>query len=104
MNLAELQRRLIAAARIHPPSDRVPLAFERRIMALVLTCPAADQWAAWAHALWRGAVACLAVVLVVGTVAFFHSPIHPASPTGDLSQAFENTMLASVSQDADTAW
>ena len=33
MNLAELERKLIAAARANPPSDRVPYAFEKRIMA-----------------------------------------------------------------------
>ena len=29
MNLAELERKLIAAARANPPSDRVPYAFEK---------------------------------------------------------------------------
>ena len=33
MNLAELETKLIAAARCHPPGDRVPYAFEQRVMA-----------------------------------------------------------------------
>ena len=31
MNLEPLQKKLLAAARAHPPSDRVPYAFEQRI-------------------------------------------------------------------------
>ena len=39
MNLAELERKLIAAARANPPSDRVPYAFEKRIMARLAARP-----------------------------------------------------------------
>ena len=53
MNLAELERKLIAAARANPPSDRVPYAFEKRIMARLAAWPVADSWALWARALWR---------------------------------------------------
>ena len=35
MNLAELQKKLIAAARANPPGDGVPYAFEKRVMALL---------------------------------------------------------------------
>ena len=55
MNLAELERKLIAAARANPPSDRVPYAFEKRIMARLAARPVADGWALWARALWRAA-------------------------------------------------
>ncbi len=53
MNVDELRRKLIAAARANPPSDHVPYAFEKRI--------------------------------------------HPTS--SDLSQEFENTVLAAVDQE-----
>ena len=35
MNIAELQKKLLAAARANPPGDRVPYAFEKRVMALL---------------------------------------------------------------------
>src|ERR1039457_421984 len=96
MNLAELQKKLIAAARSNPPSDRVPYAFERRITALLAARPVLDRWAVWSRALWRGAVGSLAVLLLLGAGSFF-LPHRGASD--DLSQDFENTMLASADQD-----
>jgi anti-sigma-K factor RskA len=99
MNLAELERKLIAAARSQPPADRVPYAFAKRVMSLVQTRPVMDGWALWAGALWRSAAACVAVLLVVGALAFFLPPTtHPSS---DLSQDFENTMLAAADQEPD---
>ena len=35
MNVAELQNKLVAAARLSAPDDRVPYAFEKRIMAQI---------------------------------------------------------------------
>jgi|SRR5581483_9739845 len=98
MNLNELERKLIAAARSHPPSDRVPYAFAKRIVSLLPTRPIADAGALWAQALWRSAVACLAVMLLLGALSFFSHP----SPSGsdELSDAFENTMLAAVDPDS----
>jgi len=43
MNLAGLQRKLIAAARANPPSDRVPFAFEKRILAQLRARAAAAE-------------------------------------------------------------
>ena len=54
MNLAELERKLIAAARANPPSDRVPYAFEKRIMARLAARPVVDGWALWAPRLVAG--------------------------------------------------
>ena len=95
MNLVELEQKLIAAARLNPPDDRVPYAFEKRVTAL-LAARAADRWRFWTRGLWRAAVACMALAVVCGTVSFF---MPPASDNGnDLSQDFENTLLASVDQ------
>ena len=58
MNLAELERKLIAAARANPPGDQVPYAFEKRILAHLATRPVADGWELWARALWRAAALC----------------------------------------------
>jgi len=100
MNLAELQRKLTAAARRQAPDERVPYAFEKRIMALIAERAAVSGRILLAQGLWRAAVSCVAVAAVCGAVLFFT----PASVdnSNDLSQDFENTLLASVDQ-ADTA-
>ena len=43
MNLAELQKKLIAAARADVPGDQVPYAFEKRVMALLASRVAPDN-------------------------------------------------------------
>ena len=100
MNLPELHKKLIAAARSNPPSERVPFAFEKRITALLASSPALDYWAMWSRALWRGAVGCIAVVLLLGAITTFL----PRNKGDDLSQDFENTMLASADQDDSSNW
>ena len=102
MNLTELQRKLLAAARSHTPSDSVPYAFQTRVMARLRTAAIPDGWALWAGALWRATVPCVAVVLLLGAWTFFDSPT-PAQ--GDLSQDFENTVLAAANQQvSDSIW
>jgi hypothetical protein len=101
MYLEDLQRKLIAAARAHPPADRVPYAFEKRVMALLRTRPFVDQGALWARALWRGAAACLVFMLLFGVLSVLLSGGSPLPK--DLSQDFEKTLLASVAQDTESA-
>ena len=96
MNLVELQRRLLAAARANPPSDRVPYAFEQRIMARLRECPALDEWALWGRALWRAAAPCAAIMLLLAAWAVFSPARQPAT---DLSQAFDNAVLAAADQE-----
>ena len=104
MNLADLERKLIAAARAHPPSDRVPYAFEKRILARLAARPLADGWELWGRALWRAAAPCVAIMLLLSAWSF----LAPTSATSanDLAQDFENTLLAAVDQEppADSAW
>ena len=95
MNLAELEKKLIAAARLNPPDDRVPYAFEKRITALI-AARGADRWNFWTRGLWRAAFSCVAVALVCGAVSFFTPAV--ADNGNDLSQDFENTLLASADQ------
>jgi hypothetical protein len=104
MNLAELERKLIAAARANPQSERVPYAFEKRIMASLAARPIADDWALWARALWRAAAPCVAIMLLLGAWSFFDP--QGSTPAGDLSQELENTLLAAVDQDqtTDSTW
>jgi hypothetical protein len=102
MNLDELQRKLLATARAHPPADRVPLAFERRIMARLPEKVSVDPWGWWARGLWRAAVSCLAVCVLLGGWTFLSPAL---SGEGDeFSQQFENTVFAAVDQDDDNAW
>lgn len=95
MNLAELERKLLAVARAAPSGDRVPYAFEKRIMARLGARPVADVSAFWARALWRAAVSCLAVVLLLSA----WSMLAPARNSPDFSQQFESTVLAAVDQE-----
>jgi anti-sigma-K factor RskA len=100
MNLSELERKLITAARNHPPSDHVPFRFEKRVMSLVQSRPVMDRCALWARALWRSAAACVAVVLLLSAATFF-LPHNTRPAAGDLSQDFEKTMLAAADQETD---
>jgi hypothetical protein len=103
MNLAELERKLIAAARSRPINENVPYAFEQRIMAHVRERSAPDAWSLWARGLWRAAATCTGIMLLLGTWSFFSAGSTPAT---DLSQEFENTVLVAVdqAQSAETVW
>lgn len=94
MNVDDLQRKLIAAARAHRPSEAVPYAFERRITARLKALGAVDHWALWARALWRAAAPCIAITLLLAAWSLFLSPRNGSST--DLSQEFENTVLAAA--------
>ena len=69
MNVNELQRKLIAAARANTPDDRVPYAFEKRIMALIPAVAPSDNVAVWVRGLWQAAVSCAVVALLCGANA-----------------------------------
>ena len=104
MNLAELERKLMAAARSRPVSEAVPYAFVQRVMAHVKARPAVDEWSQWARALWRAAGPCIAIMLLLGTWSFLGPANTPSAM--DLSQEFEYTVLAVVEQEppADMVW
>ena len=96
MNIAELHKKLLAAARANPPGDRVPYAFEKRVTALIAARATTDPLALWVRGLWQAAVSCAAIALLLGAWAFFYPKA--SSNTTDLSQNFETTLLASVDQ------
>ena len=100
MNLAQLERKLIAAARAHPPGEQVPYAFEKRILARLAACPRLDHWELWGRALWRAAAPCLAVTLALGAWSLLVP--QRIAPANDLSQQLEQTLLAAVDQDQPT--
>ncbi|MCX6922417.1 MAG: hypothetical protein NT154_04265 [Verrucomicrobia bacterium] len=97
MKLDQLQRKLIAAARINSPSDRVPYAFEKRIMACLAARQLVDHWELWARALWRAAALCVTIMVLLGAWSLF-TPPGTASGT-DLSQDLEQTLLAAADLD-----
>jgi hypothetical protein len=90
--LAELHRRLIAAARATPPDERVPYSFEKRIMARLAGRKPMDAWGLWGHALARAAMFCVAFMLLISAGTLFL----PAANQVPLSQDVEQTLLASV--------
>jgi hypothetical protein len=100
MNIAELQTKLLAAARANPPGDRVPYAFEKRVTALLAARAATEPLALWVRGLWRAAASCAVIALLFGAWTFFNPAA--SSKTDDLSQNFENTLLASVDQSDQT--
>ncbi len=97
MNLEKLQRRLIEVARSNPPRDRVPLAFERRIMAALSTSAPVDPWLAWSRPLWRAAAPAVAVMCMMSLWALLAGD--PSLITSDnLAADLESTVLGPLDQ------
>ena len=98
MNITELQKKLIRAARAEQPSERVPYAFEKRIMAHLKTLPVMDGWAFWGKWMWRAAAPCVALTLMLGVWSFYTND----AGGNELSHlSLENTVLAAVDNSAD---
>lgn len=98
MNLDKLQETLLAAARSRPPGDHVPYAFEKRILARLKESPAIEVAALWARALWRAAASCVALAVLLSVWSFIGAGSRVAGETEELSQQFEQTMLAAVNE------
>ncbi len=98
MNLEKLHAKLINSARSDTPSDRVPFAFETRIMARLAACAVRDPWALWAAGLWRATAPCVGIMLLLGAWTWF-TPASPPS-ANDLSQDLENTVLVAADQES----
>ena len=101
MNLDKLQQKLFAAARANPPSDRVPYAFEKRILARLAARRVEDPRSQWGAALWRGAAACVAVTVLLSVWSF--SGLNRPRSGANLSQDLEHTLLAS-GDEVDNNW
>lgn len=109
MNLDQLQKKLLAAAKASPPADRVPLAFEKRVLAHLSAKPVMDLATLWSRALWRATVPCLALTLILvgltlypagnsGSATTTTTTTAITATTDDLTTAFEQTLLASSDQ------
>jgi len=104
MNLEQLQRKLLAVARANPPRQDVPYAFEQRVVARLTPRVVLDDWAFWSRGLWRATAPCVAIMRLFGTWAVLAPQSN--SPTTDVSQEFENTVLAAADQVpvSDSTW
>lgn len=104
MNLVELQRRLLAAARSNPPTEQVPFGFEKLMVRRLTTHTVPDFCALWSQALWRASAPCAAIMLMLGTWCWLGQ--RPPPPAHDWSQEFDNTVLAAAEseQNYDFSW
>lgn len=99
MNVDQLLDKLIAAARAHPPSDHVPYAFEKRIMARLGGDALADRLTVWTRLLWRAAAPCLGITLVLSVLTLASGGLD--SREVPLSEALERTVYAALTEPGD---
>ena len=107
MNHKLLQEKLLAAARAQPPSDRVPNAFEKRVLARLSAQTAMmDPLTLWITALWRAALPCVAIMIFL----FVWTKVSPSPgdsapvSAANLGSDLETTLLASVSFENELSW
>ena len=94
MNHTELHQKLIAVARANPPSDRVPYAFEKRIMARLQAPAPFDLGALWSRLLWRATAPALALMVLMGVCSLAVRPSD--DPADQLAAALGNPVLLAV--------
>jgi hypothetical protein len=92
MNLDHLQNKVIAAARTMRADERVPYAFEKRVMTRLAQASHVDVLADWSTALWRAAVSCVAVVVLSGAWFTWSS----AQSDTDFSSELEIAVVANA--------
>lgn len=104
MDLLKLHRKLITAARNTSQDDRVPYAFEKRIMAHLAGHKPLDAWQLWGHAFSKAAVFCVAFMLMISAGSYFapKAPATTSSNTVSLTQAIDQTLFAAVDNTADS--
>ncbi len=105
MDLDTLQRKLLAAARANPPEERVPYAFEKRIVALAVARAAADVGHELARGLWRAAASCIGIMVLLCAWSVFEPFVSDSASTGDFSPDLESTVLAAAEhEDFSGSW
>jgi hypothetical protein len=93
MKMPEVQQ-VIRAARALPEDGRVPYAFEKRIMTLIGTRKPADIWSIWSHTMWRAALACVAITVVMGAFSELRD-----EPSELFAADLEQTVMAPISSE-----
>ena len=101
MKLSELQRELIETARSQAPSDAVPYAFEKRVMARIRSIPPVSEWSLWGRMLWKAAASSVVITVLCGMWSF--SAIRH-SDDESFSAAFETAVYASFNQHVEDTW
>jgi|SRR5438128_12529595 len=100
MNMAELQKKLLAAARANPPSDTVPYGFEERILAQLAAKPGFDILAAWNRILWKAAAPSVAITLLFGAWTRFAQRTDTSPET--LAADLENSLYLPFDNSTET--
>jgi len=77
----------VQIAREVPRDERVPYAFEKRIMAHITSSPALDPLSLWNRALWRAVAPCFGIMLIAFAVSFSHHDEIAADSDVDLDNA-----------------
>ena len=93
MDLEKLQQKLMAVAKVFPPSEHVPYAFEKRIMARLAAPLKVDEWALCGRWLWRAVTPCMSIMAALGVWVL--TTMQPEPESQNLEQAIENTLLSS---------
>lgn len=96
MDIVELEQKLLTAARAIRPSDDVPYAFEKRIMARIVNESLVDVWAVWGRLLWRAAAPCIAIMLALTVWSLLSAR---SNGNGDnLAIAVEDSVMAPLAR------
>lgn len=106
----DIETKLWTLARACPPSEQVPYAFEKRVMAALRARGAQDPISVWASLLWRSVAPCLALTFLLGFYAVQipgEAPA-PAPPSStQVSSAseinLEDTLLAPIREEVSLA-
>jgi len=100
MNVVELQKKLLAAARANRPNEHVPYAFEKRVMARLGERPALDSLALWNRTLWQAAAPCVALTLLLGVWTVLAPPEDNSGET--FAADLETTLYAPFDSQTET--
>ncbi len=96
MNIVDLEKKLLTAARATPPREDVPYAFEKRVMARITSESLMDIWALWGRLLWRAAAPCVGIMLALTAWTLFSAASNGGSD--NLAVALEDSVMAPLAR------
>jgi hypothetical protein len=76
-------------AREIPRDERVPYAFEKRVMAHLGSSVSSDPLSFWTRALWRAVAPCFGIMLIAAALSFSHRQ----DVVGDADIDLDNAVL-----------
>lgn len=98
METDQLYRKLIAAAKSKPEDDRVPYAFEKRIMA---NLPSRANSIDWVRGMWRAAISCSVFASLLFVFVTIYPPLTSSDETLSSSQ-LEEALQVDVAPSSDS--